>query len=87
MLVIIPLVDILEDVVSKPNKLAEQLRRIIERSGQSRYAISKATGIDQNNLWRFVHGKGGLSMDAIDALMRHFKLELNPKQQRKRKGG
>jgi len=74
-------------MVSKPTKLAEQLRRIIKRSSETCYAISKVTGIDQGNLSRFMSGKGGLSIEAIDALMRYFKLELKPKLKRKRNKG
>ena len=56
--------------------LSEQLRAAIEDSGETRYAIAKATGIDQSVLSRFVNGERGLSLDAIDTLGDYLKLEI-----------
>jgi hypothetical protein len=36
---------------------SETLRRELERCGQTRYAVSKATGIPESVLSRFVHGQ------------------------------
>lgn len=46
--------------------IGDQLRRAIERSGKSRYRISKETGITQSVLSRFMHGTAGLSVENID---------------------
>ncbi len=59
--------------------VTEQLRQAIEASGQSRYAIWKATGIDQAQLSRFMGGECGLSMETLDALCEHLGLELKRK--------
>jgi hypothetical protein len=49
-------------------KLSDQIRRAVVDAKLSRYAIYKATGIDQGSLSKFVHGKSGLSLDSIDRL-------------------
>ena len=49
-------------------KLSDQIRRAVDESGLSRYAICKATGIDKGHMSRFMAGKGGLSMANLDAL-------------------
>ena len=57
-------------------KLSDQIRRAIEQCGASRYAIWKATGIDQASLCRFVAGKGGLSIDSLDLLADFLGLDI-----------
>lgn len=52
----------------KPEPISDQLRRILRESDVSRYAISKATGIDQAVLSRFLAGTQGLSLETIDAI-------------------
>ncbi|MCE9556752.1 MAG: helix-turn-helix domain-containing protein [Planctomycetes bacterium] len=47
-------------------KILDQLRRAMERSGKSRYAIFKETGIDQGTLSRFARGQCGLSMENVE---------------------
>ncbi|NUQ63988.1 MAG: helix-turn-helix domain-containing protein [Pirellulales bacterium] len=70
---------------SKP--LTEQLRQAIIESGETRYKISKATGIGQDVLSRFVHGERGLSMDVMDTLGQYLELELRRRPaKRKAKG-
>jgi len=44
------------------------LRKAIERSGQSRYAIAKATGLNESALSRFASGKQSLRLDKADKL-------------------
>jgi hypothetical protein len=68
--------------------ITEQLRRAMGKSGRSRYALSKETGIDPATLHRFYYAEGGLSADGIDRLAEALGLELVPKQrQQKRKRG
>jgi hypothetical protein len=64
--------------------LTHQLRRAILDSGQSRYAIAKATGIDAAALCRFMQG-AGLSMQSIDALGQHLGVELVARRAAKRR--
>jgi transcriptional regulator with XRE-family HTH domain len=69
-------------------KLTDQLRRAIEGSGKSRYEIAKETGIDEATLSRFMHGKGGLSMDGWDLITGYLRLDLvaatRPRTKKKR---
>ncbi len=46
----------------------EELRKAIEASGLTRYAIWQATRIDQGSLCKFMQGERGLGMDSIDKL-------------------
>jgi hypothetical protein len=54
----------------------EQLVDAIERSGMTRYAISKATGLPQSQLSQFVHGHEGLSVESINKLCELLGLRL-----------
>lgn len=49
-------------------KLSDQIRRAVDASGMSRYRICKELGIAESTLSRFMAGKGGLSMENLDAL-------------------
>jgi hypothetical protein len=49
-------------------RFSDQLRRAIEGSPKTRYVICKETGILQSVLSRFMHGKGGLSVEGIDRI-------------------
>jgi len=46
----------------------ESLRRAAKRCPKSGYAICKETGIDKAALSRFLAGKSGLSLRAVDRL-------------------
>lgn len=68
--------------------LVDQLRLLVAHADVSRYSISKATGIDQSVLSRFVHGEAGMSIDSINRLGEFFDLELRPRAKgRTTKGG
>ena len=49
-------------------KLSDQVRRAVDASGLSRYRISKELGVAESTMSRFMAGKGGLSMEHLDAL-------------------
>jgi ribosome-binding protein aMBF1 (putative translation factor) len=66
----------LSDVAGKSKKLSDQLRRAIESSGMSRYAIAKAIGLDQSVLSRFMAGTSGLSVQNLDRLGMLLKLKI-----------
>ena len=48
--------------------LTDLLRRFIDESGMSRYAICKVTGVDQGSMSRFMAGKGWLSGQSVDRI-------------------
>ena len=65
---------------------SEQIRRVIGTCGQTRYAISKATGIDQATLSRFMSGERGLPMKTLDNLADYLDLNIIIGKGRKPKG-
>ena len=67
-------------------RLSDQIRRAVAASGLTRYRISKITGIDQAVLSRFMAGKVGLSMSALDRLADALELDVVARKQRKMKG-
>lgn len=73
-----------------PSRLSHQLRQAIKESGISRYEIAKATGVSQSTLSKFVLGRRGISVEAMDAVGLFLGLELSqPKKKRiphKKKG-
>jgi hypothetical protein len=56
----------------------DQLRRYIETSGESRYALAKRSNVDAAVLCRFVAGRAGMSLDSVDKLVFAMGLELRP---------
>ena len=68
-----------------PKRISEQLRQFILKCGESRYALSKRTGIDQPTLSRFVNHERPLTLDKIDTLAEYLGLELTIRKS-KRKG-
>ena len=69
-------------------KFSDQIRNAVKASGMTRYAISKATGVDASALHKFVHGERGLSLDAIDAIAEVLGLSVATEQpkRKQRKG-
>jgi plasmid maintenance system antidote protein VapI len=67
-------------------ELLQQLRDLIDGSGESRYSIAKETGISQSQLCKLMAGTAGLSIEAAERLLDHFgygiQLKKRPKQKR-----
>lgn len=61
---------------------SDQLRKAIDESGMTRYAISKATGIDQAVLSKFMAGERGMLLPSVDKLCSLLDLELRKKGDR-----
>jgi transcriptional regulator with XRE-family HTH domain len=55
-------------MAKKREKLSDQVRRAVDDSGLSRYAICKSLGLSQATMSRFMNSKGLLSMEYLDAL-------------------
>jgi plasmid maintenance system antidote protein VapI len=67
-------------------ELLQQLRDLIDGSGESRYSIAKETRISQSQLCKLMAGTAGLSIEAAERLLDHFGYEIQlrkrPKQKR-----
>lgn len=62
------------------------LRAALEQCGQTRYAVSKATGIPESTLSRFVAGRKPLRGENIDKLAYYLGLSLTAKSSSTKKG-
>jgi hypothetical protein len=62
------------------------LRAALERCGRTRYAVSKATGIPESTLSRFVASGRGLRSENTDKLSAYLGLVLTMKPGKARKG-
>jgi len=60
----------------RSNLLTDQLRQAIDDSGQTRYRISKETGINEGALCQFYNGHRGLSMESLNALGKFLNLKI-----------
>ena len=60
----------------RKDRFSDQVRRAVDGSGLSRYAICKAIGFNQGAMSRFMSGQGGLSMEVLDKLAELLKLEV-----------
>ena len=49
------------------------------------YEISKATGVDQGVLSKFVHGERGLSFESLDLLGEFLEIDLVVRKKNKRR--
>jgi transcriptional regulator with XRE-family HTH domain len=56
--------------------ISDDLRRAIEKSGQSQLQIAKATGVSQPVINRFVRRERGISFDAAERLAAYLRLRL-----------
>ncbi len=70
-------------MASKRIKLSVQIRQAVDGCGVTRYGISKATGISQPTLCRFVSGERGLPMKTLDVLADYLGLNITVGKQRK----
>jgi len=61
----------------KPLSFADQLRTEICDCGVSRYRISKRTGISEGQLSKFMKGRVGLSLHAVDLLFQFLGIEIS----------
>ena len=57
-------------------KLSDQIRRAVDASDVTRYAIAKTIGLDHGLFSRFMADKSGLSVKNLDALADVLGLEV-----------
>jgi DNA-binding phage protein len=67
--------------------ITERIQEAIRSGGMSRYAISKATGINQGLLCRFLKGQSSLSFKTADKVLDALGLEVVIRPRRARKDG
>jgi len=65
-------------------RLSDQLREAIVKADVSRYEISQETGVDQAALSKFVLGRRGISVDAMDAVGLYLGLSITASRPRRR---
>ena len=71
----------------RPDQLADQFRKAIDDSGQTRYRIAQGTGISESALAHFYNGHRGISPAMMAALCDYLELEVIVRPKRpKRKG-
>ncbi len=58
----------IESMAKKRAKVTDQLRTAIRTSDKTMGQIARESGIDIATISRFLHGKGGLSMDGLDSI-------------------
>lgn len=71
-------------------ELLNMMRKAMETSGQSRYRISKETGIAESVLSRFMSGETALTVETVERLADYLGLEIVLRPKRgcgARKGG
>jgi transcriptional regulator with XRE-family HTH domain len=68
--------DIMADMGKQRAKLSDQVRRVVDASGLTRYRICKELGIAESTLSRFMSGQGGLSMEYLDRLAELLDLRI-----------
>jgi DNA-binding phage protein len=66
--------------------ITERIQEAIRSGGMSRYAISKATGIDQALLCRFLKGQSSMSFETADKVLDALELEIVIRPRRTSKG-
>jgi transcriptional regulator with XRE-family HTH domain len=65
-------------------KLSDQVRQAIRGADCTRYAMAKATGIDQAVLSKFLTGERGMSLESLDKLAEFLNLQITVRKPRKR---
>ena len=64
--------------MAKKQRLSDQLRQALRDAGETRYAISRSTGIAEGQLCRFLQGFW-LTQQTMDALAEHLDLVVMPR--------
>lgn len=60
--------------------VSDEVRRSIRGSSRSQADLSRATGLSESSLSRFVAGRRGLSLRSIDRLCQILGLQIVPKE-------
>jgi len=60
------------------NTIAALLKRSIESSGKTRYAIAKGAGVEYSVLLRFLDHGRDIRLSTVEALAEYLGLEMKP---------
>jgi len=63
-------------MTKKQSLLTDQLKAAIASADVSMGQIARESGIDLATISRFMHGKGGLSMEGLDAIGKWLGLKI-----------
>jgi transcriptional regulator with XRE-family HTH domain len=63
-------------MASKKKNIVDQLRRAMRESGETEYAIAKASVVSQSVVNRFVSGERGISLETAAKLCEYLEIEL-----------
>ena len=66
--------------------MTDQIRRLVDASGMSRYRIAQITGIDQSAMSRFMSGERGISSTSLDALGELLDLQVVVRTAKRKRG-
>jgi transcriptional regulator with XRE-family HTH domain len=66
------------------DKFSDQIRQAIRDADISQYRLSFLARVDPGHLSRFVNGKAGLSLDAIDRIAEVLKLRITVDRRKER---
>jgi transcriptional regulator with XRE-family HTH domain len=61
-------------------KISERLRKAVESSKKTRYAIAVGSGVDHAVLRRFMRGERDIKLTTAENLAEFLELELTPKK-------
>ena len=64
--------------------MTDALKQAVQESGESLYAICKATGLNEDSLSRFMRGRQSLRLDLADRLAAHFGIECRQRGRKER---
>ena len=64
----------------------DAIRKVIAKSGKTRYRLWQETGISQAQLCEFLHGRRGMSMESLATLAEALGLEIIVRPAKRKKG-
>lgn len=70
---------------TRVSEVARQLKKAVENSGESRYAISQGSGVGQSQLSRLMRGERMLSFDSAERLAAYLGYEIVLRAKTRRK--
>lgn len=66
------------------SSLSDEIRKAIDASGSSRYAICRAIDLDPAVMSRFMSRQSGLSLDTLDKLAKFLDLHITTGKRRRK---